>query len=268
MSPQGRRLWGHNNVLPCVSDSSVSRMTSSDGNTGDLAPVQEGPPPNSTIQVGNVLVDYSAVNIPAKLNGGAALIRTLFDAIFAFQVIGIVATAVLLVISPLLTFSIFQFRLLRSLAGVLAILSAVFLTLVAIIETLISTIVPNIVNQIGDGLGVSASSGRSMLAMTGISSAFAGTLAGQWIVNLIVSYHDRTYVRREMDDDGMVHEISSRKRGLRRPIIRLNTPSNERLAEKEEIFSAPGEGNGRETPLRPFRAFIGGGPAAQQRTMI
>lgn len=211
--------------------------------TGDLAPVQEGPPPNSTFQVGNVMVDYSALNIPAKLSGGATLLRALFDALFAFQVIGIVAIGLLFLISPPLIFSFAQFSFLRAIAALLAIIAAVFLTLVSVIETAITAILPGIVNSIGDGLGVSAKSGAPFLAMSIISSIFAGLVAGQWVINLIVSYHDRTYVRIGEGIDLVQDSMATpRERTLRRPVIRLNTPPERMENENEEkSFFSPRE---------------------------
>lgn len=110
------------------------------------------------------------------------------------------------------------------------------------------------VNQIGDGLGISANTGGSFIAMTAVSSAFAGLLAGQWMINLIVSYHERTYLRRDADVDGVREIPREREKKLRRPITRLNTPPQERDEDEEKSFM-PSE---RSAPLRPFRAFMAG----------
>jgi hypothetical protein len=165
------------------------------------------------------MIDYSAINIPNKLAGSGDLLKLLFDALFAFQLVGIISSSLLLLISLPLTFTIFQVPALRALAGVLSLIAAIFVTLISIIEGLIGGILPNVVNMIGDGLGVSGQTGGKFVALTAVSAAFAGILAQTWIVNLIVSYHERTYVRR---DDQLV--ISSPREKRKRPIIRLNDP--------------------------------------------
>lgn len=199
------------------------------------------------------MIDYSAINIPNKLAGTGDLLKLLFDALFAFQLIGIIASILLLLVSLPLTFTIFQLPALRALAGVLSLIAAIFITLISIIEGLIGSILPNIVNMIGDGLGVSAQTGGKFVALTAVSAAFAGILAQTWIINLIVSYHERTYVRR---DDRLV--ISSPQERPKRPIIRLNDGP-----EIEKTFSP------RPAPrpfLQNFQNFRRGDKASRRLT--
>ncbi|KAH8593039.1 hypothetical protein B0O99DRAFT_689249 [Bisporella sp. PMI_857] len=156
-------------------------------------------PSSSNFQVGDVLVDFSALNIPNKLSGAGGTIKALFDAIFALQIIGIVSTGLLFLTSLFLIFPFFQRSLIRGVAWLLAILGSLSLTIVTIIEAIIAIIIPVVVNNIGDGLGVEADSGGSFLALVIVSSAFVVNIAALWTLHLIVSWHELSYVRREQE---------------------------------------------------------------------
>lgn len=90
--------------------------------------------------------------------------------------------------------------------------------------------------------------------MSAISYTFATVLSIVWTLHLIVSWHEKMYMRRDDKDDAFDFVRDARMRGLRRPIIRLNTPPDERFGDEKSFFKTDDEGRGEG-----FRAFMRGG---------
>jgi hypothetical protein len=149
--------------------------------------------PNSTLQLGTTTLDFSALNIPAKLSKSGGQIHAVLTAIIALQIIGIVSCGILIVLAPLSILLPFLNRwLIHLIIAGFATLAAACFGVIAGISTGIQVIVSSLVNQLGDGLGIEAYSGGNFLALVWISYVFMAYAGVLWFIR----WHAHRYVRR------------------------------------------------------------------------
>ncbi|KAG4420483.1 hypothetical protein IFR04_006403 [Cadophora malorum] len=155
------------------------------------------PTTNSTLQVGTTVIDFSALNIPNKLASATGGIDTVFTAIFAIQVTGIVASGLLIILTPLHIFlSFFQRFIFRLAIAALAALATSCFGVIAGIETGIMVIVDVLVNGLGEGLGIESQRGGDFLALLWVSFVFMSISTTVWFLK----WHKDRYVRRPKED--------------------------------------------------------------------
>ncbi|KAF8861470.1 hypothetical protein BDZ45DRAFT_799934 [Acephala macrosclerotiorum] len=148
---------------------------------------------NSTVQLGTTTIDFSAINIPAKLSNSEGQVKAILNAIIALQIIGIVSAGILIFLTPLtLLLSFFSKWIFRLAIGCFAALAAACFAVIAGFGTGIQVAVSALVNDLGDGLGVEAYSGGNFLALTWISYFFMMISAVLWFTR----WHAHRYVRR------------------------------------------------------------------------
>ncbi|CZT11359.1 uncharacterized protein RAG0_15531 [Rhynchosporium agropyri] len=152
---------------------------------------------NSTLQLGTTVIDVSALNIPNKLADGSGMISKVFKALFAIQITGLVATGLLILLTPLnLCISFFKRSTFRSIITALAGLAAACFGVTAFIYTAIIVVTSTLVNTLGKGLGIESLKGGNFLALIWISAVFMS-------ISLIVRYlkwHKQRYVKRSKAD--------------------------------------------------------------------
>ncbi|KAK0122484.1 hypothetical protein ONS95_010715 [Cadophora gregata] len=155
------------------------------------------PTTNSTLQLGTTIIDFSALNLPAKLSSAKSSITSIFTAIFAIQVTGIVACGLLIVLTPLHIFlSFFQRFIFRLLIAALAAIATICFGFIAGIETGIMVIIDVLVDGLGEGLGIEAQSGGAFLALLWVRSVFMSVSTLVWFGK----WHGDRYVRRVKTD--------------------------------------------------------------------
>ncbi|KAG4434050.1 hypothetical protein IFR05_010472 [Cadophora sp. M221] len=152
------------------------------------------PKTNSTLQLGTTVIDFSALNLPNKLSSATGAIPAIFTAIFAIQVTGIVASGLLILLTPLNVFiSFFIFRL--TIAALAGIATACF-GAIAGIETGIMVIINILVNGLGEGLGIESQRGGEFLALLWVSFVFMSISTTVWFLK----WHRDRYIRRPKVD--------------------------------------------------------------------
>ncbi|CZR53580.1 uncharacterized protein PAC_03460 [Phialocephala subalpina] len=151
---------------------------------------------NSTVKLGTTTLDFSAINIPAKLSKSGGQLKVILNVIIALQIIGIVSCGILILLAPLIIIlSFFNRWIFRLAIGMLSALAAACFALIAGFGTGIQVAVSSVINGVGDGLGVEAYSGGSFIAMTWISYFFMMSSAVLWFTR----WHGHRYVRRGND---------------------------------------------------------------------
>jgi len=174
---------------------------------------------NSTLQLGNTVLDFSAINIPNKLGKASGALNAVIEAIIILQIIGIVFTGLLIVLTPLNLFIAFF----RKMWFTIIIASLTFLAtgcfvVVTGLETAIHVAVDAVVEEVMDGLGVEAYGGTPLLVILWIKFIFMVTSSTVWFL----SWHNKRYVVREKVERRpvVVTAIST----YPRPMDRIATP--------------------------------------------
>jgi len=151
---------------------------------------------NSTIQLGTTTLDFSALNIPAKLSKSGGQFKAILNAFIAVQIIGIVSCGILIFLAPLIIIlSFFNRWIFRLAIGGFSALAAACFAMIAGFGTGIQVSVSSVINNVGDGLGVEAYNGGRFLALTWISYFFMMFSAALWFTR----WHEHRYVRRGND---------------------------------------------------------------------
>ncbi|KAH9205491.1 actin cortical patch SUR7/pH-response regulator pali [Leptodontidium sp. 2 PMI_412] len=155
------------------------------------------PKTNSTLQLGTTIIDFSALNLPNKLSSATGAIPKIFTAIFAIQVTGIVASGLLILLTPLSVFiSFFQRFIFRLAIAALAGIATTCFGAIAGIETGIMVIINSLVNGLGEGLGIESQRGGEFLALLWVSFVFMSISTTVWFLK----WHRDRYIRRPKDD--------------------------------------------------------------------
>ncbi|KAH7370915.1 hypothetical protein BKA65DRAFT_562869 [Rhexocercosporidium sp. MPI-PUGE-AT-0058] len=159
--------------------------------------ISDIPKTNSTLQLGNTVIDFSALNFPNKLALASGGIPAVFTAIFTIQVTGIVASGLLVILTPLNIFiSFFQRFIFRLAIAALAGIATACFGVIAGIETGILVIINTLVNGLGDGLGIESQRGGEFLALLWVSFVFMSISTTVWFLK----WHKDRYIRRPKDD--------------------------------------------------------------------
>ncbi|CAD6501168.1 BgTH12-01422 [Blumeria graminis f. sp. triticale] len=125
--------------------------------------------PEDTIQIGNTIVDFSALNLVKKFTMTLGLLSTFLKSIFVVEIVGVALCALVFLLSPLLFINRFRTFKLRLCLGILALTAAVCFGVVAVVQTIIGVLVKCLVSQLGSGLGIRAESGRRLLSLLWIN---------------------------------------------------------------------------------------------------
>lgn len=173
---------------------------------------------NSTLQLGNSILDFSAINIPNKLGKAGGQLRAVIEAIIVLQIIGIVCAGLLIVLTPLKIFIEFF----RKWWFVLIIASLTFLAtgcfvVVTALETGVNFIVKALVHEVADGLGVEAYGGVGLLVILWIKFLFMVASSTAWFCK----WHNARYVVRERE---VKRPIVATARSNFSEIDKINTP--------------------------------------------
>ncbi|KAH7413479.1 actin cortical patch SUR7/pH-response regulator pali [Cadophora sp. MPI-SDFR-AT-0126] len=188
------------------------------------------PKTNSTLQIGTTVIDFSALNLPNKLSSATGGIDTVFTAIFAIQVTGIVASGILIVVTPLhIFFSFFQRFIFRLAIAALASIATACFGATAGIETGIMVIINVLVNGLGEGLGIESQTGGDFLALLWVSFVFMSISTTVWFLK----WHKDRYVRRPKEDYA-----------VERPMVKSATSTYE-LGDTERVSATISSDSGR-----------------------
>jgi hypothetical protein len=149
---------------------------------------------NSTLQLGNTVLDFSAINIPNKLGKGGGALSAVIKATIVLQIIGIVCTGLLIVFTP---FNLFL-EFFRKRWSTVTIFSLTFIatgcfSFVTGVETGIHIVVETLVKEVMDGLGVETYGGTGLLVILWVKLIFMVTSSTVWILR----WHNARYVVRE-----------------------------------------------------------------------
>ncbi|KAN0109993.1 hypothetical protein V8E51_006380 [Hyaloscypha variabilis] len=149
---------------------------------------------NSTLQVGNTVIDFSAINIPNKLGKSGGAINSVVEAIIILQIIGIVFTGLLIVLTPLNLFvAFFRKTWFTIVIASLTFLATGCFVVVTVLETAIHMAVDVLVDDVIDGLGVEAYGGTGLLVILWVKFIFMVMSSTVWFL----SWHNKRYVVRE-----------------------------------------------------------------------
>jgi len=149
---------------------------------------------NSTLQVGNTVIDFSAINIPNKLGKSGGAITSVVEAIIILQIIGIVFTGLLIVLTPLSLFvAFFRKTWFTIVIASLTFVATGCFVVVAVLETAIHMAVDVLVDDVIDGLGVEAYGGTGLLVILWVKFIFMVMSSTVWFL----SWHNKRYVVRE-----------------------------------------------------------------------
>jgi hypothetical protein len=133
------------------------------------------------------------LNIGNKLAKTGGQLNIIFKVIFAFDIIGIVCSGVLLVIAPLSLLPPLNIWSIHFIVGGLATLASVSLGFVAVIWTGVTVVSAGAVNQLVGDLGAEAKTGGSELAILWVSYILMSISSTVWAVR----WHKATYVKKE-----------------------------------------------------------------------
>ncbi|KAH6673341.1 hypothetical protein B0J14DRAFT_590590 [Halenospora varia] len=148
---------------------------------------------NSTLRVGNAVVDFSALNIVNKLNSTSGSLKSLLLAFIVFQIIGIVCCGLLILATPLyLLLPFLQNRPVRIVIAFLVSLGAMSYLLTAGIVTGVATVAAGALDQLAGDLGVDAKKSSAELAILWVSAVFMAIAQGFWFTE----WHMNTFARR------------------------------------------------------------------------
>jgi hypothetical protein len=110
---------------------------------------------NSTLQLGNTVLDFSAINIPNKLGKGGGAFSAVIEATVVLQIIGIVCTGLLIAFTPFNLFiEFFRKRWFTVIVASLTFAATGCFGFVTGLETGIHIAVEALVKEVMDGLGV------------------------------------------------------------------------------------------------------------------
>jgi hypothetical protein len=173
---------------------------------------------NSTLQLGNTVLDFSAINIPNKLGKAGGAINAVVEVIIILQIIGIVFTGLLIVLTPLNLFiAFFRKAWFTIVIASLTFLATGCFVVVTLLETAIHIAVDVLVDDVINGLGVEAYGGTGLLVILWIKFIFMVTSSIVWFL----SWHNKRYVVREKVEKRPVVVTASST--YPRPMERLRT---------------------------------------------
>jgi hypothetical protein len=133
------------------------------------------------------------LNIGNKLAKTGGQLNRIFTLIFAFDIIGIVCSGLLLVLAPLSLLPPLNIWSIYFIVAGLATLASVSLGFVAVVWTGVAVVTTGAVNQLAGDLGAEAKTGGSELAMLWVSYILMSLSSIVWAVR----WHKATYVKRE-----------------------------------------------------------------------
>jgi hypothetical protein len=133
------------------------------------------------------------LNIGNKLAKAGGQLNQVFTVIFAFEIIGIICSGLLLLIAPLSLLRPLNIWSIHFIVAGLATLASVSLGFVAVVWTGVTVVTTGAVNQLAGDLGVEAKTGGSELAMLWASYILMSVSSTVWAVR----WHKATYVKRE-----------------------------------------------------------------------
>jgi hypothetical protein len=109
------------------------------------------------------------------------------------QIVGIVSTGLLLILTPLNIFiSFFQRWSIQLIIAGLAFLATGCFVFVTVLETGIHVAVKDVVNELGDGLGIEAYGGGALLSLLWVKFIFMAGSSTVWFLK----WHSARYVKR------------------------------------------------------------------------
>jgi hypothetical protein len=137
------------------------------------------------------------LNFPNKLGKAGSQLAAIITAIIALQIIGIICCGILIVLLPLNIFlQIFKRWSVKLVIAVLASIATGSFIFVAVVETAAQVLVKDLVNELGDGLGVEAYGGGSLLVLLWLEFIFMATSSTLWFIK----WHSSRWVKREKKD--------------------------------------------------------------------
>jgi hypothetical protein len=149
---------------------------------------------NSTLQLGNTVLDFSAINIPNKLGKGGGAFSAVIEATIVLQIIGIVCTGLLIVFTPFNLFiEFFRKRWFTVIIASLTFAATGCFGFVTGLETGIHIAVEALVKEVMDGLGVETYGGTRLLVILWVKLIVMVTSSTVWVL----SWHNARYVVRE-----------------------------------------------------------------------
>jgi len=133
------------------------------------------------------------LNIGNKLAKTGGQLNRIFTLIFAFDIIGIVCSGLLLVLAPLSLLPPLNIRSIYFIVAGLATLASVSLGFVAAVWTGVTVVTAGVVNQLAGDLGAETKTSRSELAILWVSYILMSISSTVWAVR----WHKATYVKKE-----------------------------------------------------------------------
>lgn len=184
-------------------------------------------PSNSTVDIGQVRLDFSALNFPNKLSGTGGQLTAIFTLIKALQIIGVASTAILILVCPLsIALPIFNGSMVRFAIASLAGIAALSITIDAAVLSLLPIIVGSILNKLVGDLGAQAHVGVKFIVMSVISAVLMITAFILWAVHSF----DATFMLRSHAGDKIIEAPSRMKIG--NPVV-VKSPQETYVVRQE-----------------------------------
>jgi hypothetical protein len=177
---------------------------------------------NSTLQLGNTVLDFSAINIPNKFGKGGGAFSAVIEATIVLQIIGIVCTGLLIVFTPFNLFiEFFRKRWFTVIIASLTFAATGCFGFVTGLETGIHIAVEALVKEVMDGLGVETYGGTGLLVILWVKLIFMVTSSTVWVL----SWHNARYVVREKAErEAKRPVVTTASSTYPRPMERIVTP--------------------------------------------
>ncbi|KAH8749191.1 hypothetical protein F5882DRAFT_470731 [Hyaloscypha sp. PMI_1271] len=135
---------------------------------------------NSTLQLGNTVLDFSAINIPNKLGKGGGALSAVIKTTIVLQIIGIVCTGLLIVFTPFYLFlEFFRKRWFTVTIFSLTFIATGCFGFVTGVETGIHIVMETLVKEVMDGLGVETYGGTGLLVILWVCGEGEGNEGGE-----------------------------------------------------------------------------------------
>jgi hypothetical protein len=151
---------------------------------------------NSTLQLGNTVLNFSAINIPNKLGKAGGQLSAVIETIIVLQIIGIACSGLLIIITPLNLFiEFFRKWWFVPIVASLTFLATGCFVVVTTLETGINFVIRALVHEVADGLGVEAYGGDELLVILWIKFIFMAASSTVWFCK----WHNARYVVREKE---------------------------------------------------------------------
>ena len=155
------------------------------------------------------------MNVPNKIAKTLKLANGVMEAVFILQVIGIVASGILILLTPL--YLALGRRSVTILLGLTS-LGATCFGFVAVVETAIMFSIKSIVNEIGEGLGIEAYSGGKFVALLWVNFLVIFLSSILWFL----LWHDTKYAKRDNAPKPLaLAQTADSDAAQRKPLMRL-----------------------------------------------